>query len=402
MTFALTLTGISIQTVDEVFDESAAALRAKTGQPNLDLSSTSPLGQVLGVMAEREVKRQQVTRDVYNSRHPGRATGDALVQLALVTGTVKRGTTKSVVGTVVTLTAGTTLPAGSRANVDGDPIAVFETLGDVTNSSGVTDDLAVEMTAVGDGGPVRALSGTLTIINTPVSGWLAVTNPFDAELGLNTETDPELRFRREVELRSQGSTIVTAIAADVEEVEGVVKVVAFENKTSTDGVNDILAHSFEIVVWDGDTQDASDNAIAQAIFDAAPAGIAATNSGLGTNESGTAIETQSGDEFTIDFSRPLVKTLYLEYDLTVDADVYPIDGDTQVKAAAVAFVNARLSVGDDVIATALYSPAYGIAGVLDVIEVRLGYTASPAGVGNLTAGSREIVRADTSRVVVTS
>lgn len=400
MTFALTLTGISVQTVDEVFDELAVALRAKTGQPNLDLSSTAPLGQVLGVVAEREVKRQQVARDVYNSRHPGRATGDALVQLALLTGTVKRGTTKSVVGTVVTLTAGTTLPAGSRANVDGDVTAAFETLGDVTNSSGSTDDIAVEMTAVGDG-PVRALAGTLTIINTPVSGWNAVTNPFGAQLGLNPETDPELRFRREEELRSQGSSALAAIVADVDEVDGVVQAVGFEN--TTDSIfNNLPPHSFEIVVWDGDTLDASNNAVVQAIFDASPAGITSGSSGLGTLAGGTAVEATSGDEFVLFFTRALVQTLYLEYDLTVDAELYPIDGDTQVKAAAVAFVNSRLSIGDDVIATQLFAPAYSIAGVLDVVAVRLGFTASPVGTSNLAVASRSIARADTSRVLVTS
>lgn len=399
MTFELTDEGLSVQSVDEIFDELVVSLRVKTGQPNLDVSSTSPFGQLLGVAAEREAKRQLVTLAVYNSRFPSRATGDALAQLALVTGTVKRDATKSVVGTLVTLTAGTLLPAGSRANVDGDPTAIFETLVDITNGTGITDDFAIEMTAI-NSGPVRAVSGTLIVINTPVSGWTAVNNPFDAQVGENIEIDPDLRLRRELELRSQGSTIISAIAADVGEVAGVIKVVPFENNTDVAGT--LPAHSFEMVVWDGVSPEASDNAIAQSIFNASPAGIKSAASGLGTSETGTAIEPVSGDEFTIDFSRALVKTLYLEVDLDVDADVYPIDGDTQVKAAMVAFVNARLTVGDDVIATALFAPPYGIAGVLDVTAIRLGFTASPVGTVNLVVGSREIALADTSRVLVAS
>lgn len=401
MMFALTAQGISVQTLDEIFDEMAADLRSVSEQPNLDLSETSPFGQLLGVQAERELNVQKVMRDVFNSMFPSRSTGDAMTQNAIFTGTVRRGATKSVVGTIVTLTAGTTLPAGSRANVDGDTAAVFETLGDVTNATGITDDFAIEMTAITEG-PIRALSGTLTVINTPVSGWNAVNNPFDAELGLNAETDPELRIRREADLRSQGSTVLAAIVADVDEVAGVISVAGFENDTDTNGFHNLPPHSFEVVVWDGDVADASDNAIAQAIFDGKSSGIAAAASGLGVSESGTAVEPKSGDEFTVAFSRALAKTLYLEYDLTVDPDLYPIDGDTQVKAAAVAFVNARQQTGDDVIATTLYAPAYSIAGVLDVVAVRLGFTASPAGVVNLTVGSREIARADTSRVLVTS
>lgn len=407
MTFELTDEGLTVQTVDEIFDEMAAALRAKAaaagvaGAANLDVSSASPLGQVLGVMAERESKRQLVTLAVYNSRFPSRATGDALAQGSLVTGTIKLDATKSVVGTLVTLTAGTTLPAGSRANVDGDTTAIFETLEDITNGTGITDDFAIEMTAV-EVGPTRALAATLTVINTPVSGWSAVTNAFDAQLGRSIETDPALRLRREEELRSQGATVVQAIAADVDEVEGVIKTVPFENKTDAVDGDGLPPHSFEIVVWDGVSPEASDNAIAQAIFDASPAGIASESATLSETHTGTAVEAESGDEFTITFSRAEAVSIWLEYDLEVDPDLYPIDGDTQVKAAVVAYANARFSVGDDVIATSLYAAAYAIAGVLDVVEVRLGAIVSPGITTNTTIASRQIATFDTSRVLVTT
>jgi hypothetical protein len=340
MSFELTTAGITVQTIDEIFAELAAALRTATGQPNLDVSETSPIGQILGVQAEREYRAQLVARDVYSSRFPSRATGDALTQGALLTGTVRRAATFSTVGVLVTLTAGTTLPAGSIANVDGDTTALFETLEDVTNPTGITDDFAATMRAL-TAGPTRALSGTLTVINTPVSGWNAVTNPFDAELGLNAETDPELRLRREEELRSQGATVIQAIVADVDEVEGVVQAIGFENKTDATDSDGLTPHSFEVVVWDGVEDDASDDAIAQAIFDASPAGIASVSATLAESHTGTAVEVASGDEFTITFSRAEAVDMYFEFDLDVDADVYPVDGDTQVKAAVVAYVNDR-------------------------------------------------------------
>jgi hypothetical protein len=410
MSFELTTAGITVQTIDEIFAELAADLRTETGQPNLDVSETSPIGQILGVQAEREYRAQLVARDVYSSRFPARATGDALTQGALLTGTVRRDATFSTVGVLVTLTAGTTLPAGSIANVDGDTTALFETLEDVTNPTGITDDFAATMQAL-TAGPTRALSGTLTVINTPVSGWDAVSNPFDAELGLNAETDPELRLRREEELRSQGATVIAAIVADVDEVEGVVEAVGFENKTDVI-VDTLPPHSFEVVVWDGDSDDASDDAIAQAIFDASPTGIASVSHTLAETHTGTAVEPETGDEFTITFSRAEAVDMYIDFDLDVDADVYPVDGDTQVKAAVVAYVNDRLKIGDDVIAAKLYVPVLAawtesdgtaheaIAGVNDVTEIRLGATVSPVNTNNVTIGARQIARADTSRVVV--
>jgi uncharacterized phage protein gp47/JayE len=399
MAFELTELGIQTQTVAEILAEIETAARAPDGMhPSLDCSATSPFGQAFGIWAVREAQIQQAVRAVAGS-FSVKSTGQALASVCLITGTVKRGATKSQVSETVTLTAGTTLPAGSRVNVAGDTTAVFETLEDVTNSSGITADFAATMQAV-DAGPVRAPSGTLTVINTPVSGWVSAANAFDADVGKDIETDTELRVRREEEVRVQGSAGLLAIAADVSEVPGVLQVRGFENTGDTIDADGVVGHSFEIVVWDGVSPAASDNAIAQAILDAEAAGIAAVNGTAGTHETGDAIDGE-GDTQTIAFTRATQLTLYISYSLTVD-DSYPVDGDTQVKAATVAVLVPLLGVGTDVIRSKLFAIPYQVAGVTDVTAVTLGFSASPAGTSNLAVGSREIAIADTSRIVVTS
>lgn len=397
MSFELTDEGVQVQTVSEIVGELEAAGRADI-HPNLDVSETSPYGQLFGIWAEREWKLQQGLRAIANSFSP-KATGQALANVALLTGTLKRGATKSQVDATVTLTAGTTLPAGSRANVDGDTTAIFETIADVTNSSGITADVAATFRAV-NAGPVRAPSGKLTVINTPVSGWSAVTNAFDATLGLDIESDIDLRTRRIEELRVQGSTVLAAIEADVLEIAGVLQTKGFENTSSSTDVDGVAGHSFEIVVWDGVSPTAQNNAIAQAIFDASPAGIAAVNGTAGTHSSGTALDSE-GDSHTVAFTRPTQLTLYVTYQIATD-DKYPVDGDTQIAAAAAALLTSLQGVGDDVVATKLYAPAYSVAGVTDVVSVKLGFSASPSGTVNLVVGSREIAIADTSRILVTT
>lgn len=396
--FALTDTGVTVQTLDEIKSELEASYRGADGiHPNLDVSTTSPFGRHIAITAERERNIQLLARDVYTSFNPRDATGDALAQRALLTGTVKDGAGTSVVTASVTLTAGTTLSAGSRANVDGDDAAIFESRADVTNSLGITASVDVLMYAVIPGA-VRAPAGTLTVINTPSSGWLSVTNAFDAEVGTGIETDPALRLRREEELRSQGSAALQAVVADVFEVPGVLVVRGFENDTDVTDADGVTPHAIELVVWDGTSPLASDSAVAQAIFDGKAAGVGSVQSGLGTAASGTAVDDEGGTHVTL-FTRALIKTLYLIYDLTTDAS-YPIDGDTQVKAAAVAAVNDNLSVGDDVIATKLFAAAYTVTGVVDVVSLKLGFSAAPAGTTNLTVGSREIAIADTGRVSI--
>jgi hypothetical protein len=262
-----------------------------------------------------------------------------------------------------------------------------------------------------------ATYSTVSLLVTLTSGTTlpatGVTNPLDAELGEVAETDPELRRRREEELRSQGSTSIEAIVADVEEVEGVVQAVGFENTSDATDSDGLPPHSFEAVVWDGIGADASDDLIAQAIFDAKPAGIAAASATLAETHTGTAVEPVSGDEFTITFSRAEGVELYFEYDLATNDD-YPVDGDAQVKAAGAAFVNDRRRIGSDVIAAKLYVPVLAawvesdgteheaIAGVEDVTEIRFGATVSPINTANVTIAARQIALADTSRISVSS
>lgn len=386
---ALETTGFIVQTIDEIKAEIEAEVKGALG-PNTDVSATSVIGQLIGIFADREHELQVVTRDVYSAFTAAGATGNSLTQLALLTGTIREDATYSTVSATVNLNAGTTLPAGSQAHVEGDPDAIFETLADVTNGTASPDDFPVDMRAT-EPGAVRANSGTLTEILTPVSGWNSVTNALDATMGEEDETDLELKIRREQELRRQGSGNVDAIEADVAAVDGVIDTTNFENET--DVASDLPAHSFEIVVWDGSPAAASDDAIAQAIWDAKPAGIRSFG-----GETGTAIDRQ-GSERLIDFSRAEAPDVYLEFDLTVD-DGFPVDGETQVKEAIVAFADANWSIGDDVILSALYASVFTISGVVSIDAVRAGFSASPVGTSNLTIGVRQIGLADTARIEV--
>ena len=398
MSFELTELGVSVQTIDEIKAELEAAARAPDGiHPQLDVSATSVFGQLFGIQAEREMLVQQAVRALHQSFGP-KATGSSLASIALLTGTVKRGQTKSQVGATVTLTAGTTLPVGSRANVDGDTQAIFETIADVTNATGVTAAFAAVFRAV-NAGPVRAPAGKLTIINTPVSGWLTVTNPFDADVGLDFETDPELRTRRLEELRVQGSTTLDAIVADVEILPGVLDVRGFEN-TSGIVVEGLNPHSFEIVIWDGVSPQANDNTVAQTIWNSKPAGIEPDHGLEGAPATGSALDDE-GETHAVKFTRAQLTPVWATVTLTTDAD-YPVDGDAQVSSALVAAINAPKGIGRTVVLTKLYAAIYAIAGVVDVSELLIGSSVGVQLEANLDVTDKSIAVADTARVTVIS
>jgi uncharacterized phage protein gp47/JayE len=398
MTFELTDQGVQVQTVQEILDELETAARNPTTgvHPQLDVSATSVFGQIFGIWAEREALIQQAIRAVQQNFGP-KATGQSLANIALLTGTVKRGQTKSQVGVTVTLTAGATLPSGSRVNAAGDSQAIFETLTPYTNATGITADVAAVFTAV-NAGPVRAPSGSLTVINTPVSGWLVATNPFDADVGLDFETDVELRTRRVEELRIQGSTVLQAIEADVETVPGVLDVRGFEN-TTNGVVFGMQPHSYEIVIYDGVSPQANSNVVAQTIWNSGPAGIATSVSVEGAPASGVAVDDE-GFTHTVLFTRAAQVTFYATAHVVTDSD-FPVDGSTQIRAAIVAAVNAPKGIGRTVVLTRLYQAIYAIAGVVDVDSLVIGPGAGTQVAANLDVTDRSIAIADSSRITVT-
>lgn len=78
-------------------------------------------------------------------------------------------------------------------------------------------------------GPISAPAGTLTVIDTPVSGWDSVTNQLDVIAGTNLENDTDALNRRLTLLASAANGPLQAIAEKVALVSGVSQVKPFEN-----------------------------------------------------------------------------------------------------------------------------------------------------------------------------
>ncbi|MFW6031537.1 MAG: hypothetical protein ACOC9T_03010, partial [Myxococcota bacterium] len=85
-------------------------------------------------------------------------------------------------------------------------------------------------------------------------------------------------------------------------------------------------------------------------------------------------------------------------DLVVDPDSYA--GDDAVKEALADEGADRQRIGDDVVAIRYACAALEVEGVLDVTELRLGFSSDPSGTSNLTVGSRQVAVIDTGRITV--
>lgn len=99
---------------------------------------------------------------------------------------------------------------------------------------------AITAVSAGIAGDVAA--GTITSLESPISGITSVTNPNATEDGAAEETDVALRIRTKQSIGAGGKATLNAIVAEVLEVDGVSSVTIEENETDTD-YTDLLTNS---------------------------------------------------------------------------------------------------------------------------------------------------------------
>lgn len=225
---------------------------------------------------------------------------------------------------------------------------------------------SVEVTAVATvTGPVVAPANTLVVQVSPIVGIASVTNPLDAELGSDLESDADAKQRRNESLAFPGNSTIPAILAEILQLDGVEAARGFENTSMITDPAGRPPKSYEIIVQGGTNLDIRD-----VMWATKPAGI---------QQVGDIVEPlidSQGFNQEVRFSRPTAVLIYIIIDLQTDAQ-YPGDGDDQVKAALVAF-GEGLNIGQDIIVMPKLACALEeIPGILDV-NIRIGAAPIPA------------------------
>lgn len=317
------------------------------------------------------------------------------------------------------ITAGTSAGAGGPTTTAADitdNTAHWKYLGEGTGAA----DVAFEAQTAG---PVGALAGTLTSIDTPVDGWKNAVNLLDALPGALKETDPALRARREAELASSGGSTADAIRAHVLKVnEGSsdpahqppTAVTVFYNDTDVTDADGLPPHAVEVLVQDGTDQD-----IIQAIWEAVGAGTGT----YGNQTPGTATDSESNPQ-TVNWSRPVAVNIYVVATAYYDASQWPASADALVQQAALSALltyGETFPIGVDVRAAPLrgaiiYKPSAtdsaGVAvvpapatasaapGILDVDPMYIGTAPAPSTSVAVAVSRRQRASFDSTRCTI--
>lgn len=452
----LTENGFEIKTEEDVLTDLRAEVDAQWGAVNGAKLATGPLGTIVNLISRIAAALWLLGLAVYNSQNPNTAFGVLLDHVLELSGLIREvaatstsyvvaigtnGTVLSVgrrIRNAVTLTYWTSTEEATIATLSAWTISTAYAVNDLaTNDSGKIYACVEAGTSAGSGGPtgsgsadivdgtaswrycgtgtaavivpieselegaIVGAAGDLTTIETPVGGWSSVVNPLDAELGRETETDAALRIRRNALLRATGNAALDAIVGDVLDVADVERVVCFKNDTDETDSDGVPPHSVEVLVRGGTDAD-----IAAALLATVAAGIRT----YGTET--VVVEDSQGESQTIMFSRASVVNAYIEVDVVIDADDFPVDGDDQIKQAFVdfsegievggfTFTYGLLDIGDDVEPDLLRTPPKQISGVTKVSALRLGTAPSPVGTTTVTITNRQLADIDTSRITVT-
>lgn len=270
--------------------------------------------------------------------------------------------------------------------LESSSVAVSITITETTKGELPNVDVAVEAVTAGN---IPAYAGTLTVIETPLSGVDSVTNAADITAGTEIETDAEFRLRRIQTLANPGKSTVNSIYAHLLELDNVDDVAVYENDTDTTDAFGRPPSSLHAIVLGG---------VAQEIIDVIGKDKPAGTQTFGT-QTGTYTNTQ-GQPITIKFDRPTDVNIYVDITLIVDADTFPVDGAESVKQAIVDYATETFKIGDDVLFHKIYKPLEDIVGIISV-EMYIGVAPSPAAQANVSIADDERSNFDTANISVT-
>lgn len=192
--FGLTKQGLRMPRAADFLEHMISHYEAETGETVIR-SRDSPLYMSFVAASEIYGKQAETVAAVHDSKDPETATGFALDVLCQMVGVKRHLAKPSTVELELSGDPGVVVPKGRQ--VQDVNRKRWTTVEEVT----IGDDGTVRVMAVAnETGPIHAEANTITIMHTPVAGWLAVTNPAAATPGRDRETDEQLRTRRQLSL----------------------------------------------------------------------------------------------------------------------------------------------------------------------------------------------------------
>ena len=194
MTNTFDETGITLDSLSETITGLQAKFKARFGD-NIKLTDKSVFGQFIGIFSEVISDQNDLVQRVVNAYDPNVSGGVALDNLVAMNGIRRKDSEYSSVTLKCT------------ANDRGCTIPIHSVVSNTETNEKFLTDIEIVLAANADGnvsataqnpGAIVSEIGSLTKIETPILGWIEVTNESAAVLGADREVDTRLRLRRRI------------------------------------------------------------------------------------------------------------------------------------------------------------------------------------------------------------
>lgn len=336
--FELTPAGLGTQTQAEIVEELAGKLRTTFGN-NLNTAVSSIMGQFTNIVGEFRALDQQVALAIYRSFDPNSSIGTALDRIAALTGSLREGATFSEVEGLLEFSAAGTMNNGDLIKNDDNETEWQLTDGPHTAVGPYPEFITATFSAV-VAGPTLANAPTNWSLVTAVPNLTGFTNPVDdATVGQLSQTDPDFRIDRQVEIYSQNVGGLLAIKGVVSKVPGVVSVRVYHNpRTQPVDSDGIPFKAFNVVV---ETNPSTPGPLLrQAIADAIVSVLGAGGEAYGTDHTETAVDVE-GNVHLISFDSVVNTDIFVIMDLSRAGTEQAISQNTEVVVEAAVLAHAQ-------------------------------------------------------------
>ena len=366
----LTETGIQIERLNDIVKRFEDGFKQIYGQ-NIDLSPNTPDGQMVGILAQIKMDIEELAENVYRQLDPDVATGAWLEQRVAYAGLMRRGASYSYLRSVIlTGEPNTHLYAGIVVSDQNKVRWVLTT--DIqldSNGSGRADFRSEQL------GSFNLAKNTTLTIETVTLGLTNAVTFENAEVGVEEETDTQLRERFLFSRTKNAQNSAEAITAKIAALPDVKQVRVLENNTAQRDALGVEPHSIDVIVYGG-----NDEEIANVIYQ---------NKGAGVGLQGNTLANlkKDGEMRPIRFDKVSLVDIQVSMRCVRYEDFTEIDKDQIKKLLA----NQVFKIGQTVSLSRLYSPINQVGGFW-VKELKIARKGQQLKAENVALQPRDLAR----------
>jgi len=375
----------------------ATIIDPKTGEfPFQNIEDDTILQQIVGIFAAELQIAWQAAYDASTQFNPLYNTGAGQAGTVQLNAIARKAGTRSIIKVECRGVPGVIIEKGRR-------IGPFsgETEWAINDNIIFPPSVSGESTAIAyatctEYGANNPEQGTINTIQTPVSGWLGVSNITTESIGTDQETDETLRKRQQQSTATTSYRQIDAIRAAILNVEGVVYCRVYQNTSAfpTDE-RGIPFKEVAAVVVGGDPK-----AIVEAMALRMPTGQ------IGYGSTSETLFDAQGFAYAYSFSRPDEIEVYVNVIIQVANDS-EFPSNTAIENIKNAIVNYSQDIsenrgfqpGENVVRTRLYTPVNTVPGHR-IISVKIGTEADELFHNDISIAWNQASKFDVSRITV--